>query len=116
MSTRPASARIVSATTATAAASATSAAWAPPERLAAEGANFLGDFFGIPGRARDAGDIRAGGGEFQGDGASDAPSGTGHDGDLIGQFVHKLIVHNTTRQSVNGGGAECNKNFPCFYL
>ena len=50
--------------------------------LAAKRADFGGDFLRVLRRARDANDVRALGGEFQRDGAADAPAGAGDDGDL----------------------------------
>ncbi len=59
--------------------------------LPAQGANFRGDFFGIFGRARNAGDVRAFGGKFQGDGAANAASGAGDNGGLIDKLRHSLL-------------------------
>src|SRR6266851_1222152 len=70
MSTRPASDKIF------------------PAAAAAQRAHFNGDFLGVFGRARYAGDIRAGAGEFQGDGPPDAAARARDHGDLIGQGKH----------------------------
>ena len=82
MSTLPAAARICSAAASTLAASATLAAKAQALRPSAW--TFCTVSAQNSSLQIHADDVRAGGGEFQGDGLADAAAGAGHDGDLIG--------------------------------